>query len=75
ITNAGFIGSGTLSGGTTGSFTVNAGGNAIAMSGGSVTNDATGSIVGGNYGITADGPMTIVNSGLISGGSHAIYLT
>jgi len=77
INNSGFIGSGTLSGGTTGTFTVNGTGNGVVFNGGYLNNGSGATIVGGNYGVASGGTTAanIGNSGTITGGAYAIYLT
>ena len=77
INNAGFIGAGTLSGGTTGTFTVNGTGSGAVFNGGYLTNGVGATIVGGNYGVYSGGTtaVNINNSGTITGGNYAIYLT
>ena len=77
INNSGFIGSGTLSGGTTGAFTVNGTGNGVVFNGGYFSNNVTGTVTGGNYGVASGGTTAanIANAGTITGGTYAIYLT
>ena len=77
INNSGFIGSGTLSGGTTGTFTVNGTGNGVVFNGGYFSNNVTGTVTGGNYGVASGGTTAanIANAGTITGGTYAIYLT
>jgi len=77
INNAGFIGAGTLLGGTTGTFTANGTGSGVVFNGGYLTNGAGATIVGGNYGVYSGGStaVNILNSGTITGGNYAIYLT
>ena len=77
INNAGFIGAGTLSGGTTGTFTASGTGSGVVFNGGYLTNGAGATIVGGNYGVYSGGTtaVNINNSGTITGGNYAIYLT
>ncbi|MFS2108979.1 autotransporter-associated beta strand repeat-containing protein [Sphingomonas sp. Sphisp140] len=77
INNSGFIGSGTLSGGATGTFTVNGTGNGVVFNGGYFSNNVTGTVTGGNYGVASGGTTAanISNAGTITGGTYAIYLT
>ncbi len=77
INNAGFIGAGTLSGGTSGSFTATANGNGLVFNGGYLTNGSGATITGGNYGVASGGStaVNINNLGTITGGNYAIYLT
>ncbi|NYT39124.1 hypothetical protein HZY97_00005, partial [Sphingomonas sp. R-74633] len=76
INNSGFIGAGTLSGGTSGGFTENASGNGVVFNGGFLNNGAGATIVGGNYGVASGGmtATTVNNSGTITGGTYAIYM-
>jgi|GEM_PF-1475884 len=77
VNNSGFIGSGTLSGGNTGTFTVNANGTAVSLNGGYVSNYAGATITGGLYGITSGGTtaVNISNYGTINATTAAINLT
>lgn len=74
LSNSGTIGAGTLSGGTSGAYTVSGQYGVFANAGGSITNQAGGIIRGGTLaGVYATGTTTLDNAGTISSYATAAF--